>query len=131
MGLSFARTTPITEQPTFDHGYTIEQVDELKLLKKAIELRNLGEQPVTLKEFKEIVVPWNRAHRGEQFVLFAEKKATTKEKKPRVAKPKKLTKKAIQDRLNDLIFKKATGKDITEEEQAFVDEQFKLAGALL
>ena len=126
---SFAINTIAATEPKYSHGYSIERVDELKILKSAIELRDLGEQPVTLKEFKEVIVPWNRVHRVEQFVLFPEKQA--KEKKTRAAaKPKKLTKKAIQDRLNTLIFAKATGKEITEEEQTFINDQLALAGSL-
>lgn len=118
-----------TELPKYEHGYSLEQVERLKLAKAAIEKRNLAENPVTLEEFKTIIVPWNRVHRTEVFNLIPAKKVAAK--KPRVAKVKKLTKKALQEKLNDVIFRKASGNDITNEEEEFLAEQLKLAGDLL
>lgn len=69
---------------------------------------------VTLKEFKEIVVPWVRAHRETMFELNA-----TKEKIVRV------TKKEIKARLLELVEKTiATPEAISEEDIAYVSEHF-------
>ena len=126
---SFAVTSLITEQPnTYNHGYSIQEVDKLKTAKAELDKRNLTQEPVTLEEFKTIVVPWNRVLRVEEFILADTKKP--KEKATRIVKPKKLTKKAIKEKLNVIIFKKASGKELTKDEQIFMDEQFALAGVL-
>lgn len=66
-------------------------------------------------------MPWNRIHRTEQFILHPPKVTKAKTTRARTAKPKvkKLTKKAIQEKLNGIVFKQATGETLTDEEQVF------------
>jgi hypothetical protein len=115
----------------YDHGYTEEQVILVTNARKELDKRDLVAFPVTLDEFKAIIIPFQRISRTTAFNLNPEKpKKVVKEKgeklpatrKPRVAKvvgEKKLTKKAIEEKLSDIIFKLATGTDITDEEQTF------------
>lgn len=116
----------VIEQPkenTYDHGYSVEQVVKIKEEKQKIESRDLRENPVTLTEFKEIIVPWNRIHRVEAFNLNTVAKKVTKAKKATVAKPKRMTKKAIAAKLEEIALKQLQDIALTEEETAFYDEQ--------
>lgn len=118
--------------PVYDHGFSEEQVMWIKQKKEEINKRDLNKFPVTLDEFKTIIVPWQRIHRTEEFILHPVKvKKPRAPKAPKVVKPKKLTKKQIKDKLNDIIFKQATGEQLTTEETTFFDEQMKLADKLL
>lgn len=116
----------VIEQPkenTYDHGYSVEQVVKIKEEKQKIESRDLRENPVTLTEFKEIIVPWNRIHRVEAFNLNTVAKKVTKAKKATVTKPKRMTKKAIAAKLEEIALKQLQDIALTEEETAFYDEQ--------
>jgi len=116
--------------PVYVHGFSNEQVATIKEGKAGLDARNLAEEPVTLEEFKTIVVPWNRIHRVEQFILHIEKPKvakTPRAKKIVVPKVKKLTKKAIKEKLDSIIGKKMFGAEVTEEEEAFYNEQVELA----
>jgi len=120
---------PEKDKPTYDHGFTTNEVEYIKKTKQEIERRDLIEFPVTLKEFQEIIIPWNRIHRTEAFNLnVKDKKATTK-RKTAVSKPKQ-TKKAIEKKLNDIVFKQAAGKTLTEEETTFFNEHIVKLGEL-
>ena len=125
---------PTEHQPVhfYSHGFTPEQVEEIKAKKLSIEKRDLKKEPVTLDEFKTIIVPWNRIHRTEQFILNPKKEKAERKprekKEPAPKKPKKLTKKHIQDKINDIVFKLAKGETISDEEQRFFDEQTKQIG---
>jgi len=127
---SFAMTKVETGTPKYVHGYTPEQELEIKEAKKAIDTRDWIEEPITLEEVKVVIVPFNRIHRVEQFVLHEVKakatgtrtRAPAKAKVPRV---KKLTKKAIQDRISELVMKQAVGETLSEEEQEFFNEHLK------
>lgn len=69
---------------------------------------------ITLDEFKTIVVPWIRQHREQQFVLHK-----PKAKPVRIPKPKKLTKKAIKEKLQDILYRLNFGEDVSEEDKEF------------
>jgi len=121
----FAPQKLVTEAvpPVYSHGYTPEQVEEIKLAKKELEKKPVNE--ITLEDFKNIVVPFQRIHRTEIFNLNPEKiKPPKKERvvKPKVVrepKEKKMTKKEIEAKITDIIFKKALQNEVTEEEEAF------------
>jgi hypothetical protein len=117
----------------YDHGFSEEQVYLIKLKKQAIEKRNLTEEPVTLEEMQEVIVPYMRIIRTTAFILNPEKVKKVKEprvaktKTPRVAKPKivkekKLTQKAIKQRLDDIIYIMFSGTPLSEEDDAFFKE---------
>jgi hypothetical protein len=118
----------------YDHGYTEEQVIIVTNARKELDKRDLVEFPVTLDEFKTIIIPYQRISRTTAFNLNPEKvKKPPKEKveklpktrTPRVAKipgEKKLTKKQIEERISDIIFYIATGKELTDEETLFFAE---------
>lgn len=121
----FAPQKLITEvaPQVYDHGYTQEQVEVIKLAKKELEKKPVNE--ITLEDFANIVIPHQRIHRTEVFNLNPEK--VKPPKKERVVKPKvvreprekKMTKKDIEAKITDIIFKKALGNEVTEEEEAF------------
>ena len=69
---------------------------------------------VTLKEFKEIVVPWVRSHREYMFELNI-----TKEKVVKV------TKKEIKAKLLEIVEKAMSSiESITEEDKTYISEHF-------
>jgi len=123
------------EKPAiYSHGFSDEEVEKIKKLKEEISKRDLNTEPVTLDEFQKVIVPWNRIRRTESFILNHKEKKPAKRKAststPRVTGPKKLTKKAIEKKLNYLVFKQATGVKLTEEEQQFFKEHIKNIGGL-
>jgi len=106
----------------FSSGYTEEQEQEIKLAKAKLELRDLLKEPVTLEEFKTIVVPWFRVVRTEDFILHPEKVKKVrviKEKVVREPKVKKPTKAFIKSEVQRLIFKLSRSEEFTEEEKVF------------
>jgi len=118
---------PVVEETVnvYSHGIPPEQVEEIKKQKELLEKRiTNGGEPVTLEEFKTIVIPFLRIQRTEVFLLtpIKEKKVRVP-REPKAPKPKRLTKKAIQERLDAIIFKKFTTTDgLNEEEEAFLNE---------
>jgi hypothetical protein len=117
----FAPKSLVPEEPSklYDHGYTPEQVAIITTNKKELERRNLSEVPVTLEEFKDIVVPYQRIQRTEVFNLNPEKEKKVRVVKEKVVKVKKLTKKQISEKVTELVFKLARSEELTEEEQQF------------
>lgn len=108
------------EKPTYNHGYSEEEVNKITKTIKGIEERDLIKEPVSFEEFKNYVVPWFRIRRTEDFILKEVKsKAAKAPKEPKLKAPKKLTKKAIQEELTRLMFKQVAGQELTPEEQAF------------
>lgn len=120
---------PINENipPPYEHGYSETQVIEITQAKENLEKRNLAEEPVTLEEFKTIIVPFQRIKRTTTFNLNPEKIKITKPKKepkPKVIKPpkvKKLTKKYIESEMSRIIFAKAMEQELTEEDNLFIE----------
>ena len=119
--------------PKYEHGFSEEQVYLIKLKKQAIEKRNLTEEPVTLEEMQEVIVPYMRIIRTTAFILNPEKVKKVKESrvaktktprvaKPKVAKEKKLTQKAIKQKLDDIIYIMFSGTPLSEEDDAFFKE---------
>lgn len=103
-------------------GYTPEQEQEIKKAKSSLELRDLLKEPVTLEEFKSIVVPWFRISRTEDFILHPEKVKkvrVVKEKVVKEVKVKKPTKAFIKTELQRLIFKLSRSEEFTVEETEF------------
>ena len=120
----------VPEVPTvinYSHGFSEQQVYEITLAKTNLDKRNLSEFPVTLEEFKTIIVPWQRIQRTVAFNLFPEKVKPVKVPKipkvkvPKEPKPKKLTKKFINDEMGRLIFKRAMGQELSQEELTFIE----------
>lgn len=122
---------PLEKIPVYDHGFSVDQVETIKKAKGEISKRDLVKEPVTLLEFKTIIVPFCRIHRVEQFILHPVK--VVKSRKPRaigkkvtVRRPKKLTKAAINKRLSDILFLQATNKDdVTQADLDFLTEHTK------
>lgn len=108
-------TIPVAEE--YHHGYTEEQVEEIKKKFSLIEDR----QDISLEQFRDIVIPHIRIHRITEFKLAKEKKVrkVKEPKEPKEPKAKKLTKKQIDAKVFEITFKIAAGKDITEEEKEF------------
>ena len=116
----------------YKHGYSDEQVDKIKEGKRTIDARDKLKHPPSLKEFREIIVPWNRIHRVEQFNLHpvkvqGVKKARAKSKvstlsRKTVPKAKKLTKKQINDKIGEIVFKIAMKTELSKEEKSFYSE---------
>lgn len=108
---------------TYDHGYSIEEVAMIISKKKELDEGILLGKQVTLDEFKNIVVPYQRINRVEAFTLNAiketknkvDRRTTTRSKD---TKPKKLGKAQITLKLNEIIMKMALG-TITKEEEEF------------
>jgi hypothetical protein len=120
----FAPKSLVPEEPSklYEHGYTPEQVAIITANKKELERRNLSEVPVTLEEFKDIVVPYQRIQRTEIFNLNPEKEKKVRVVKEKVVKIKKLTKKQIGEKVTEIVFKLARSEELTEEEQVFFKE---------
>jgi hypothetical protein len=122
----------------YSHGIDPQKVEFILEKKKEIEARiNNGGEAVTLEEFKEIIIPWNRIHRTSEFILNKPKEKIKKvrepkepkaprapraAKEPKAPKEKKLTKKEVEKLLNSAIVKMATGQALTEQEQQVFDE---------
>ena len=108
---------------TYSHGFTDIEAAELKAAHNKLGKRNLSEDPVTLQEFRDIVVPYLRIVRTTAFNLNPEKIKPVKIPKiPKVKEPKvkKLTKKFIKEELSRLVFAQAIGETITEEDILFI-----------
>jgi hypothetical protein len=129
------------EPPKWTHGYADEQVIEIKQAYKNLEKKVLEGYKHTLEEFKNIVVPYRRIHRTEEFILNDKPEKPKKEKRisepkerkvkePKPVKEKKLTKKQIQEKLNEVIFKMSRGEALTEEEDSFFKSQTQKTGLL-
>lgn len=111
----------------YNHGFSEEQVHTITLAKSNLDKRNLSEFPVTLEEFKTIIIPWQRIKRTEAFNLNPEKPKkekvirVPKVKVPKEPKQKKLTKKFINDEMSRIIFKKAMGQELSPDELIFIE----------
>lgn len=106
----------------YTSGFTIEEEQSIKKAKVALELRDLLKEPVTLEEFKTIVVPWFRIVRTEDFIVNPEKVKkvrVVKEKVVKEVKPKKPTKAFIKAEVQRLIFKLSRSEPFSEEENVF------------
>jgi len=123
---------PIPVEPEivkYESGFTEDQEHEIVLKHSLISKRNLTEEPITLEEFRDVIVPYFRVKRTEAFNLNVGKEKVKKERvvkekvvKEKVVKEKKLTKKEIEKQIMSLAFKKARGEDLTETEQEFFDK---------
>ena len=121
----FAPTITIPEEkPKYDHGYTEEEVLCIKQRREEIFKRDLYAEPVTTEEFKTIIVPFCRINRTEKFILAPEKKVK-EPKAPKEPKAKKLTKKEIKLRMNNIIIAKAMGQSVSQEDEIFFKENTK------
>lgn len=109
------------EKAVYDHGFSEEKVLEIKAAHEELFKRVAGGHRMSLKEFKETMIPYIRIHRTEAFALNSTiKKVKEKaEKIPKPLKEKKLTKKAINLKINEIIMLMATGKTLSEEDQLF------------
>lgn len=115
------------EVPKYVSGYTEEEEIKIKQAKALLDERDLAAFPVTLEEFKNVIVPWFRISRTEEFILHPEKvkkvrvlkEKVVKEKVIRVPKVKKLTKAQIQYKMSELVMKLAMKEEFTEEETEF------------
>jgi len=126
------KITDIQEkETTYDHGFSEEEVLNIKAKYKELEAKVVEGYEVTLDEFKSIVVPHCRIHRTEQFILNPVKvkePKVPKEKKEKVIKEKvpkvkKLTQKQIKEntaKLQKIIMKKAANLSLTEDELEFL-----------
>jgi len=128
--------TPTTETPIhfYSHGFTPEEAEEIKRQKKLLDEKLRNNEEITLKEFEEIIVPFQRIHRTEEFILNPgkiKKEKIPKEPKaprtPRVPKEKKLTKKQIETECNRLFTKEMAGEEFTEKEREFYNLYMKSA----
>ena len=110
-----------TEKPIYSHGFSESEVIKIKSEREAIYNRDILKNPVSIEEFKNVIVPWIRIHRTEEFILHPEKIKVVREKKPKVIKEKKLTKKQIKDKITDIIMRMAAGEEISEEDSTFMN----------
>lgn len=127
---SFAMPKVVTTTPKYVHGYSPEQELVIKEAKAAIDARDWVEEPITLEEVKTVIVPWNRLHRVEQFVLHEAKTKTKVARartpaKAKVVRVKKPTKKMVEAKISELVMKQAIGESLSEEEQEFFNEHLK------
>ncbi len=130
------RALTVTTEPAvpqvYSSGYSEEEILLITIAHKKLSDRNLKIEPVTLEEFKTIVVPWQRIHRTEAFNLNPDKvKAVRQPKEPSARKPRasatdstepkvpKLTKKFIAEKLSDIIFQMAAGETISDGDMVF------------
>ncbi len=122
-------TEPAIAQ-VYSSGYSEEEILLITIAHKKLSDRNLKVEPVTLEEFKTIVIPWQRINRTEAFNLNPDKvKAVRQPKEPSARKPRataskeskvsKLTKKFISDKLSDIIFQMAAGEPVSNEDMVF------------
>lgn len=103
----------------YDSGFTADQIHEITLAHSTLTKRDLVGQPVTLEEFRDIIVPFFRIKRVETFNLNVGKEKVKKERVAKEAKPKKLTKKQIEAKVLEIAFKKAKKEELTQEEDEF------------
>ena len=120
----------VTETKMYDHGFTPEEVIDITAKKKELEKRNLAEEPVTLEEFKDIVVPFQRIQRTEVFNLNPEKEKKVRVIKEKVVKEKvvRLTKKYIETKITEIVYKMARGEELLEEETEFFNKHTSKEG---
>jgi hypothetical protein len=108
-------------------GYSTEEEEAIRKARDLIYKRDLSEKPVTFIEFRDVIVPWYRINRTEEFILHPEKVKKVREPKaPKVLrepKVKALTKKQTELKFQGLIMKLATKQPFTEEEEIFYKEQ--------
>lgn len=126
----FAPKSLVPEEPSklYDHGYTPEEVSSITIKKKELDKRNLSEEPITLEEFKDIVVPYQRIQRTEVWNLNPEKEKKVRVVKEKVVKVKKLTKKQIAEKVTEIVFKLARSEELTEEEEQFFKDNTNNTG---
>lgn len=120
----------VAETKLYDHGFTPEEVITITAKKKELEKRNLAEEPVTLEEFKDIVVPYQRIQRTEVFNLNPEKEKKVRVIKEKVVKEKvvRLTKKYIESKITEIVYKMARGEELLEEETEFFNKHTSKEG---
>lgn len=130
--VSTTPTTPTVADQPYNHGYSDEEVRRITDLHNELKARDLKSNPISLEEYKKIVVPFLRINRVEAFNLKAasakkpkEPKAAKAPKEPKVAKPKKLSKKAIEVELSRIVMAKAMGTSVSETDLAFFNEHTK------
>lgn len=128
--MAFVAPTKIADVPSepevvpYNHGYTEEQVHRIETARSAIVKRDIVKEPVTLEEFRDVIAPWFRIHRTNEFILRPVKEKIVKEPKaPKEPKPKKLTKKQREAELSRLILKMAMGQEFTPEETMFYNNE--------
>lgn len=117
----------------YDHGYDEATVAKITQLHAEAKARDLKANPITLEEFKNVVVPFLRINRTEAFNIKAANTKVpkvkipkeVKVKEPKVLKPKKLTKKFIESELSRIIMSKATGVALSEADTTFFSEHTK------
>lgn len=109
------------------HGYTIDEVSEIKTKFKELEVKVLSGYTHSIEEYKTIVIPHIRINRSEAFNLFQKdvKEKPLKPIKEKVVKPKKLTKKAIKDKIEGCLGKLAFGEALSDDEWNFFNEHTK------
>ena len=126
----FAPTALNVVVKLYDHGFTPEEVISITAKKKQLEKRNLSDEPVTLEEFKDIVVPFQRIQRTEVFNLNPEKEKKVRVLKEKVVKEKvvRLTKKFIESKITEIVYKMARGEELLEEETEFFNKHTSKEG---
>lgn len=116
-----------TPKPIYSHGYSEEQERYIREQREKIFKRDLSVEPVTTEELRDVIIPYQRILRTEAFILNPKKEDKSKKEKvtkePKAPKPKKLTKKFIQEELNRITMKELMQNEpLTEEEQKFYEE---------
>lgn len=103
-----------TESKEYSHGYNEEDVKKLTLAKELVDKRDLIDFPVTLDEFKSVIVPYLRIQRTEAFNINTEivKVKSVKPPKPPSAAALKKRYKTIQKYILDEI-------EVNEEDMEF------------
>jgi len=103
-----------TESKEYSHGYNEEEVKKITLAKELIDKRDLIDYPVTLNEFKVVIIPYLRIQRTEAFNINTEvvKVKVTKPPKPPSAAALKKRYKTIQKSILDEV-------DVNEEDMEF------------
>ena len=93
--MAFIPPTKVTEIPEekekvpYNHGFSEEEVYKITSYINELEKRDLVEEPVSLEEFKNYVVPWYRIKRTEDFILNATKVKEKKVREPKAPKEPK------------------------------------------
>ena len=120
----------------YQHGFSPEEVVRItEERNKLFDLIAKG-HATTLEEFKNIIVPYQRIYRTEQFILnppkpvkekkerVAKVKAEKAPKEPKAPKVKKPTAKELRERterVKKIIMKQATGAALTEDDLKFLE----------
>ena len=126
-----------TEEKRYDHGFSEEEVARLKSLKAELDKKLLSGYRTTIEDMKNIVVPWLRVNRTEEFNLKAPKEKPPKAEKgekaprkprepkePKAPKAKKLTakeRKEINLRIQKIFALKAAGRELSDEDKEFIE----------